>query len=88
MIPDLMQRTGSLTLEVEPRLVTPVRALVPGREGGARSARSSTRGPVAAQEPIAGLGRHFRPNWEAFPKRERGYLVADEARTRALRAPA
>ena len=43
------------------------------------------RGPVAAQEPIGGLGRIFRTELGAFPKRERGYLVADEARTRALR---
>jgi len=84
MIPDLMQRTPSLTLEVEPRLVTLFARSFPGAKviplGPALDA-----GPFAAQEPIAGLGRHFRMSWEAFPKRERGYLVADEARTRALR---
>ena len=84
MIPDLMQRIGSLTLEVEPRLVSLFARSFPGVTvvpmGPALYA-----GPFAAQEPIAGLGRHFRPSWEAFPKRERGYLVADDARTRALR---
>jgi tetratricopeptide (TPR) repeat protein len=84
MIPDLMQRTPSVTLEVEPRLVAlfarsfPEAKVVP--LGPALSA-----GPFAAQEPIASLGRHFRPGFEAFPKRDRGYLVADDARTRALR---
>jgi ADP-heptose:LPS heptosyltransferase len=42
-------------------------------------------GPIVAQEPIGGLGRHFRPNWAAFPKRAQGYLVADGARGRTLR---
>lgn len=84
MIPDLMQRTGSVTLEVEPRLVPLFARSFPGANviplGPALSA-----GPFAAQEPIASLGRHFRPDWQAFPKRDRGYLVADDARVRSLR---
>lgn len=84
MIPDVMQRTGLLTLEVEPRLAElfarsfPAAKVVP-------LAPALYAGPFVAQEPIASLGRHFRPSWQAFPKRERGYLVADEGRTRALR---
>lgn len=85
MIPDLLQRTGSVMLEVEPRLVPLFARSFPGTKviplGPALYA-----GPFAAQTPIASLGRHFRPDWEAFPKRERGYLVADDARARALRA--
>jgi tetratricopeptide (TPR) repeat protein len=84
MIPDLMQRTGLLTLEVEPRLVTLFARSFPGADVIPLGPELYT-GPFAAQEPIAGLGRHFRTSWDAFPKRERGYLVADEKRTRALR---
>jgi tetratricopeptide (TPR) repeat protein len=84
MIPDLMQRTGSLTLEVEPRLVGLFARSFPGVTVVPLGPALDT-GPFVAQEPIAGLGRHFRPSWEAFPKRERGYLVADDARTGALR---
>jgi hypothetical protein len=84
MIPDLMQRTGALTLEVEPRLVALFARSFPGATVVPLGPALYT-GPFVAQEPIAGLGRHFRPSWEEFPKRERGYLVADDARTRALR---
>jgi tetratricopeptide (TPR) repeat protein len=84
MIPELLERVRSITLEVEPRLVPLF----------ARSFDTATvvplgpalyAGPFAAHEPIAGLGRHFRPSWRAFPKRERGYLVADTAHAHALR---
>src|SRR5262249_48891576 len=85
MIPDLMQRTGSVTVEVEPRLVTLFGRSFPGAKVIPLDP-ALYDGPFAAQEPIASLGRHFRPNWAAFPKRERGYLVADDARARALRA--
>jgi tetratricopeptide (TPR) repeat protein len=84
MIPDLMQRTGSVTLEVEPRLAPlfarsfPVARVVP-------LGPALNPGPFAAQVPIASLGRYFRPNWAAFPKRDRGYLVADNARVHSLR---
>ena len=84
MIPDLMQRTGSLALEVEPRLVSLFARSFPGVTVVPLAPALYT-GPCVAQEPIAGLGRHFRPSWEAFPKRERGYLVADDARSRTLR---
>jgi tetratricopeptide (TPR) repeat protein len=84
MIPDLMQRTPSVTLEVEPRLVALFARSFPGAKviplGPALSP-----GPFVAQTSIASLGGHFRPSFEAFPKRDRGYLVADDTRTRALR---
>jgi tetratricopeptide (TPR) repeat protein len=84
MIPDLLQRTAPVTLEVEPRLVTLFARSFPGVAVIPVGAALAP-GPFAAQEPIASLGRRFRPSWEAFPKRDRGYLVADEMRTRALR---
>jgi tetratricopeptide (TPR) repeat protein len=84
MVADLMQRTGSVTLEVEPRLVALFGRSFPGTNVVPLGPVLQS-GPFAAHEPIGGLGRHFRTSWEAFPKRERGYLVADEARSRALR---
>ena len=85
MIPDLMQRTAPVVLEVEPRLVPLFARSFPGVTVIPLGANLYS-GPVAAQEPIAGLGRYFRKRWEEFPRRDRGYLVADEARVRALRA--
>jgi tetratricopeptide (TPR) repeat protein len=84
MIPDLVARVGSLTLEVEPRLVPLFARSFPGVTV-VPIGPSLYAGPFVAQAPIGDLGRHFRPTWEAFPKREQGYLVADAARTRELR---
>jgi ADP-heptose:LPS heptosyltransferase len=42
-------------------------------------------GKVDAQEPLASLGRFLRRSWQDFPRRDRGYLVADAARVRTLR---
>jgi tetratricopeptide (TPR) repeat protein len=84
MLPDVLGRTGDVVLEVEPRLVplfarsfpeVKVIGLGPGLY----------RGAVAAQEPLGDLGRRFRTDWSSFPRRDRGYLVADETRTRSLR---
>ena len=85
LLPDLIGRTGSIVLEVEPRLAPLFRRSFPQVKviGLAPELYS---GPVAAQEPLGGLGRYLRPDWASFPKREHGHLVADEARTRALRA--
>ena len=40
---------------------------------------------VAAQTPLASLGQYLRPDWDAFPRRETGYLVADRDRAAGLR---
>ena len=37
------------------------------------------------QEPLSGLPRHLRPNFDSFPQRAQGYLVPDAARVRQLR---
>jgi tetratricopeptide (TPR) repeat protein len=85
MLPDVIARTPSIVFEVEPRL-TPLFA---------RSFPSVTviacqpqlyAGKVDAQEPLASLGRILRRSFDEFPRRDRGYLVADAARARALRA--
>src|SRR6266545_1991153 len=84
MLPDVIARTPSVTFEVEPRLAplfarsfpsVTVIACQPELYGG----------KVDAQEPLAGFGRYLRRSFEDFPRRERGYLVADAARAQALR---
>jgi ADP-heptose:LPS heptosyltransferase len=84
MLPDLIARTPSIVFEAEPRLVPLFRRSFPAvkvieLQPGPYS------GPVAAQVPLGDLGRFFRTGWDRFPTRDRGYLLADEARTRALR---
>ena len=84
MFPDVIARTPSVMFEVEPRLAplfarsfpsVTVIACQPELYGG----------KVDAQEPLASLGRYLRRSFEDFPRRERGYLVADAARAQALR---
>jgi ADP-heptose:LPS heptosyltransferase len=72
-------------LEVEPRLVRLFARSFPGVKA-IPLGPSLYAGRIDQQEPLGSLGRQFRPNWDAFPRRERGYLVADPARTAALRA--
>jgi tetratricopeptide (TPR) repeat protein len=84
MVPDLAERAGSLVLEVEPRLVALFARSFP-------QARVVALGPdlyagdIDAQVPMGSLGLHLRRGFDAFPGRE-NYLVADPARTAALRA--
>jgi len=84
MIRDLMQRVGALTLEVEHRLVGLFARSFPETTVVPMDSQNAAGGAVA-HTPIASLGSYFRPNWAAFPRRDRGHLVADEVRTQALR---
>jgi tetratricopeptide (TPR) repeat protein len=84
IVPELGTRADSIVLEVEPRLVTLFARSFPGVQVIAQRKELYT-GPIDAQEPIGGLGKYLRPNWQAFPPRERGYLVADSARSARLR---
>ncbi|MGH6771031.1 MAG: tetratricopeptide repeat protein [Xanthobacteraceae bacterium] len=84
MLPDVLGRTDDVVLEVEPRLAPLFARSFPNvKIIGLGPA--PYRGAVAAQLPLGDLGRHFRTSWESFPQRERGYLVADESRSRSLR---
>src|SRR5262249_55332781 len=85
MIPDLAGQAHELVLEVEPRLVNlfarsfpHVRAVPLGS--------SLYPGRVDRHVPIGGVGQDLRANWASFPRRDRGYLAAEAARTEALRA--
>jgi hypothetical protein len=81
---ELTRMATAVVAEVEPRLVSLFARsfvgvqIVPAGTG-------ATCGPIAAQVPIASLPRYLRPNLSAFPKRDRGYLVAEPRRSRALR---
>ena len=85
MVDDLRGFASSITLEVEPRLVTLFARSFPEiRVVPLDSDLSDEK--IQAQTSIANLGTYLRPSWDAFPQRRRGYLVADAARTRALRS--
>ena len=85
MVPDVFARTDEVVLEVEPRLQTlfarsfPQAKVIP-------FGNDLYRGPVKAQIGMGSLGGFFRTSWSAFPKRERGHLVADPVRAREYRA--
>ncbi len=85
MIEDVLARTDEVVLEAEPRLQAlfkrsfPRAKVIPFSEG-------IYRGPVAAQVAMGSLGGFFRTGWDAFPRRERGYLVPDPVRAQQYRA--
>lgn len=84
MIPELMSWAASIVLEVEPRLVPLFERSFPTlRVVGLRS--DLYAGRMDAHAPLGGLGRFLRPTMDAFPRREHGYLVADDVRVRELR---
>ena len=84
MVPDLLVRTRSIVLEVEPRLVALFARSFPEVQVIALRPELYA-GRIDAQEPLGSLGRTFRTGWADFPRRERGYLRADAARAQALR---
>jgi len=84
MLPDVLARTPSVVFEVEPRLAPLFARSFPGVTVIACQKERYT-GKVEAQEPLASLGRFLRRSWQDFPRRDRGYLVADAARVLALR---
>jgi tetratricopeptide (TPR) repeat protein len=84
MLPDVIARTRSIVFEVEPRLAPLLARSFPGIKVIACQ-RELYAVKIDAQEPLAGLGRVLRRRWEDFPRRERGYLIADSARALVLR---
>jgi tetratricopeptide (TPR) repeat protein len=84
MVPEVFDRANRIVLHVEPRLVSLFARSFPQVEVvGPSDLRNA--GPIDVQEPLPGLGKFVRPDWASFPKRERGYLVADRERTGRLR---
>jgi tetratricopeptide (TPR) repeat protein len=84
MLPEMTARVGSAVIEVEPRLVRLLARSFPDLSVVAIG-RELYAGDVDAHAPIGSLCPHLRASWDAFPRRERGYLVADPARSSALR---
>jgi tetratricopeptide (TPR) repeat protein len=83
MIPDLARYADSVVLEVEPRLTRLFARSLPEVQVIGRGEPLPTS--IAAQSPLASLGQYLRPNWQAFPRREAGYLVADRDAAANLR---
>jgi ADP-heptose:LPS heptosyltransferase len=84
MVPDLTSCADHVVLELEPRLIDlfarsfPHMRIVPTGSGVCAAEAN-------AQAPMAGLARVLRPNGEAFPRREQGFLMPDKVRATALR---
>ena len=83
MVPELMQYADKVVLELDPRLKALFSRSMPQVSVIGRG--EPVPDGIRAQSPLAGLGQYLRPTWNAFPKREGGYLVADQERTTALR---
>jgi tetratricopeptide (TPR) repeat protein len=88
MLPDLAQLGARIIFECDPRMV-PVYArsfpTVDVRGWIKRNTSSTPARELDFQSSVVSLGRFFRPNLAAFPKRS-SYLKADSAKVRALRA--
>ncbi|HWP25559.1 MAG TPA: tetratricopeptide repeat protein [Xanthobacteraceae bacterium] len=85
-IEEARARAGKLVFEVEPRLVPLFARSFPEVEVvAAKPAPGLYEGHIDAHAPVVDLSRYLRRSFEAFPRRERGYLVADPARAAELR---
>jgi tetratricopeptide (TPR) repeat protein len=85
LVPELTAFADKVVLEVAPRLATLFARSFPDASVVARSP-ALYGGSVDAQAPLGSLGRYLRATWDAFPRRDHGYLRADAARVDALRA--
>jgi hypothetical protein len=83
MVPELAPYAGKVVLELDPRLKTLFARSMPQVQMIGRG--EPVPEGIKVQSPLAGLGQYLRPNWDAFAKRESGYLVADQKRTAELR---
>jgi tetratricopeptide (TPR) repeat protein len=85
-IEEARARAGKVVFEVEPRLVPLFARSFPEVEVvAAKPAPGLYEGHIDAHAPVVDLSRYFRRSFDAFPRRERGYLVADPARVAELR---
>lgn len=87
MVPELAGLADALLLAVEPRLVPLfARSFAGVRVVASEVVVAAPPEPIAAQECLSDVGRYLRPDWQSFERREHGYLIADAARSRELRA--
>jgi tetratricopeptide (TPR) repeat protein len=83
MIPDLVPLADSVVLDVEPRLKKLLARSFPQVEVIGRG--EPLPRPAIVQSPLGSLGQYLRLSWEAFPRRDSGYVVPDPDRTAELR---
>ena len=83
MVPDLAQRAKSVVLEAAPRLVKLFARSFPDTHVIGHGDPIPEN--IKAHSPIGSLGQYLRLSRDAFPRRERGYLVADRDMAAALR---
>jgi tetratricopeptide (TPR) repeat protein len=84
MVGDLASHADVVKLEIEPRLANLFARSFPNVQVIPRGDASSY-GAIDQQVPLGSIGEYLRPNWQAFPKREQGYLTADRAQVASLR---
>jgi tetratricopeptide (TPR) repeat protein len=84
MVEELRGHAESLVLEVEPRLV-PLFARSFPQTRVVALADTIFAEPFDVHVPLGSLAKRFRTNWEAFPRRDAGYLQADAGRAAQLR---
>ncbi len=84
MVPELRRCANLLVLEVEVRLVPLFSRSFPDvKVIGLQDELYGGR--IDAQAPLVSTGMYLRTSWSAFPRREKGYLFAAQARSTALR---
>jgi tetratricopeptide (TPR) repeat protein len=85
VVGEAMARAQRTVIEIEPRLVPLYARSFPGATVVAAKPPALYGGHVDAQVAICDLPRIFRRSWDDFPRRDRGFLIADAERVRELR---
>ena len=81
MVDELAARASTVVLQPAPRLVK-----LFARSFPAFQVTTEPPARIDAHVGFGSLGRHLRPGWQAFPRRQRGYLVPDAEAIGRLRA--
>jgi tetratricopeptide (TPR) repeat protein len=84
LLAELMPYAERLVVEIEARLVPLFARSLPDTDVVAMGPKLH-EGRIDAQVPFGSLPRWLRKGWDAFPQRDRGYLLPDAGRVRGLR---
>jgi tetratricopeptide (TPR) repeat protein len=85
MLDDLKQKADRLLVAVDPRLLPLLRRSYPGIDFMSLRDLPQAR-DIDMQIAMGDLGKHLRPEWEAFPRNRRAYLKADDHQVEELRS--
>jgi tetratricopeptide (TPR) repeat protein len=85
MLDELADRADELVIQVDPRLVPLFRRSFQNARVVPHEPHKLYDGRIDAQSAFTALGPYLRGSRDAFPRRDRGHLVADAARAQALR---